>query len=88
MVGQAVEQRGGHLGIAEDAGPFAEAQVGRDDHAGALVELAEQVEQQSAARSTEGQIALLVERHHVHVGQAVCHLSEPPRLSRRPIGLS
>jgi hypothetical protein len=26
-----VEQRGCHLGIAEDAGPFAEGQVGCDD---------------------------------------------------------
>ena len=75
MVCETVQERGGQLGIAEHAGPFAEAQIRLDDHAGVLVELAEQVEQQSAARSTEGQIALLVERHHVHVGQAVCHLS-------------
>ena len=30
IVGQAVEQRGGHLGIAEHAGPFAEDEVGGD----------------------------------------------------------
>ena len=45
VVGQAVEQCGRHLGIAEDARPFAEAQVGGDDDAGALVKLAQQVEE-------------------------------------------
>jgi hypothetical protein len=49
VVGEAIEERGGHLGVAEDGGPFAEAQVGGDDDAGALVELAEQMEQQSSA---------------------------------------
>ena len=48
-MGQAIEQRGGHLGIAEHAGPFAEAEIGGDDDAGLFVELAEQVEQQRAA---------------------------------------
>ena len=38
--GEAIEQRGGQLGIAEDGGPFAEAQVGGDGGAGALMELA------------------------------------------------
>ena len=36
-VGEASEECGGHLCITEDAGPLAEAQVGRDDHAGAFV---------------------------------------------------
>jgi len=40
-VGQAIEQSCGHLGIAEDGGPFAEAEIGGDDDAGALVELAQ-----------------------------------------------
>ena len=31
MVGEAVEQGGGHLGVAEHCGPFAEGQVGGDD---------------------------------------------------------
>ena len=44
MVGQAIEQRGGHLGIAEHAGPFAEGEVGGDDDRGALVEPANKVE--------------------------------------------
>ena len=30
MVGQAVEQGGGHLGVTEDVGPFGEAKIGGD----------------------------------------------------------
>ena len=61
-MGQAIEQGGGYLGIhcpagvcmqtsrgAEDGGPFAEAEVGGDDDAGALVELAQEMEQQCTA---------------------------------------
>ncbi len=40
-VGQVVEERSGHLCITQDCGPFAEAEVGLDDDAGELVELAE-----------------------------------------------
>lgn len=40
-MGEAIEERGGHLGIAEHASPFAEAQVCGDGDAGTLVELAE-----------------------------------------------
>ena len=49
MVGKSIQQGGGHLGVAEHVGPFAEAEVGGDDDAGALVEFAEQVEQQRPA---------------------------------------
>ena len=35
---QPVEQRRGHLGVAEHARPFGEGQIGRDHHAGVLVE--------------------------------------------------
>jgi hypothetical protein len=38
MMGQPIEQRGCHLGVAKDGGPFTEAEVGGDDDAGALVE--------------------------------------------------
>ena len=54
MMRESVEQRRGHLGIPKHVGPFREAQVGRDDDAGALVELAEQVEQQGATGLTKG----------------------------------
>ncbi len=43
MMGKTVEQCGRHLGVAEHARPFGEAQVGGDNDAGALVELAEQM---------------------------------------------
>ena len=45
VMGEAIEQRGCHLGIAEHACPFAEAEVGGDDDAGLFVEPGEQVEQ-------------------------------------------
>ena len=51
VVGEAIEQRCGHLGVAEDAWPFTEGEVGGDDDGGALVEAADQVEQQLAACS-------------------------------------
>jgi hypothetical protein len=49
MMSEPVKQSGGHFGIAEDTGPFAEAQAGSDDHAGVLIEFAEQMEQQGSA---------------------------------------
>src|SRR5208337_3501095 len=46
VVGQAVEQRGRHFWIAKDARPIAEGEVGGDDDRGALVEPADEMEQQ------------------------------------------
>ena len=43
VVGQAIEQRSGHLGVAEHAGPFAEGEVRGDDDRGSLVEPADTV---------------------------------------------
>ena len=37
MVCEAVEERGGHLGIAEDGRPLTERQVGGDDDRGELL---------------------------------------------------
>jgi hypothetical protein len=39
-VGEPVEQRRGHLGVTEYGCPLAEAEIGGDDDAGALIELA------------------------------------------------
>ena len=61
MVGQAVEQRGGHLGIAEHAGPFAEGEVGGDNDRGAFVKPANKVEQELTAGLSEREIAEFVE---------------------------
>ena len=38
-MGKAIQQSRCHLGIAEDAGPFAEAQVGGDHDAGAFIRI-------------------------------------------------
>lgn len=43
VVGQAVEQCRRHFGVTEHARPFREAEVGRDDDAGPLVEPAQQM---------------------------------------------
>ena len=51
VVGEPIEQRGRHLGIAEHARPFAEGKVGGDDDRGALVEPADEVEEELAARA-------------------------------------
>ena len=49
VMGNAIEQGGGHFGIAEHRDPFRERQVGGDDQGGLFVELADQMEQQGAA---------------------------------------
>ena len=69
MVSQAVEQRGGHLGVAEHAGPFTEGEIGGDDDGGPLVEPADEMEQQLAAGLIERQVAEFVEDDEVHPGQ-------------------
>ena len=43
MVRDTVEQRGGHLCIAEHRHPFAELEVCGDDDAGRLIQLADQM---------------------------------------------
>ena len=72
MVGQAVEQRGGHLGIAEHAGPFAEGEVGCDNDRGAFVEATNKVEQELATGLSEWEIAEFVEDNEVHACQMFC----------------
>jgi hypothetical protein len=48
-VSEAIEERRCHLRVAENGSPLAKAEIGRDDDAGALVELAQQIEEQRAA---------------------------------------
>ena len=72
-MGEAVEQRGGHLGIAEDGGSFPEAfpeGEGRgDDDRGLLVKLADQVEQELSSGLSEGQMAQLIHDAEVEAHQ-------------------
>ncbi len=65
VVGQAIEQRGGHLGVTEDAWPFAEVEIGGDDHRGLLVEMADQMEQKLAAGLGKRQVAELIQDDEV-----------------------
>lgn len=68
---EAVEQRGGHFGVAKDAGPFAEGEVGGDDDRSTFVELADQMEQELAAGLGEWQIAKLVQDQEVEAGDEI-----------------
>ena len=76
--GEAVEERRGHFRVAEHGGPFAEAEVGGYDDADALVELAQQMEEQRTARGAEQQVAQFVEDDEIEAGQAFC---DPPGLA-------
>ncbi len=60
VMGEAIEQRRGHLGIAEHARPFAEGEIGGDQDRGALVEPADEVKEKLAAGLGERQVAELV----------------------------
>ena len=71
VVREPVQQGGSHLRVAEHCRPFGEVQVGGDHHAGVLVELAQQMEQQRASGLTERQVAQLVQDHQVHAQQAI-----------------
>jgi hypothetical protein len=77
IVGQAVEERGCHLGVAEHAGPFAEREIGGDDDGRSLVEPADEVEQELAAGLSEREVAELVEDDEVHSGQMLGDTTVP-----------
>src|SRR5262249_34941486 len=71
VVREAVEQRRGHLGIAEHLRPLGEGEVGGDDDRSALVEPADQMKEELAACEREGQVAELVEDHEVDPRQRI-----------------
>ena len=68
---QSIQQRGGHFLVNEHTRPFAEAEVGRDGDAGALVELADEVEQQRTAGLADRQKAGFVQGYQVDAGEPV-----------------
>ena len=82
VMGQPVEQRRGHLRIAEHTRPLGEAEIGRDEDAGALIEFADQVEQQCAAGLAERQITELVEDDDIGMDQPV---GDAPLLAVLPV---
>ena len=71
VMGEPVEERGRHLGVAEDRGPFAEVEVRRHDDRGAFVEAAYQVEQELAAGLGKGEIAEFIQDQEVEAAQQV-----------------
>jgi len=77
-MGEAIERSCGHLGAVEHGGAFAEGEVGGDDDRGALVEAADQVEQELPARLRERYIAGLVEHDEVEARQVVGHAALLP----------
>ena len=81
-MGEAVEQRRRHLRVAEDPGPFAEAEICRDDDTRALVEFTEQMEQQRPARGAERQVAELVEDDEIRIYSVVSKTRKTKVLSR------
>lgn len=70
-----VQQSGCHLGVAEDRGPFAKAEVGGDDDAGALIKLAQQVEEQRSAGGTEREVSQLVQDEQIEANQRLRNLA-------------
>ena len=74
-VGQAVEERRGHLGVAKDRGPFAEAEVGGDDDAGAFGRACSGDGRARRRRWRRRVIAQLVEDHEVGACQGLCDLA-------------
>ena len=84
VVGEPIEQRGGHLRITEHARPFAEGEVGGDHDRGALVEAADEVEEELASGLGEGQIAELVQHDEVQPRELI---GEPPWPAAAHLGL-
>ena len=68
---ETVEQRGRHFWIAEDARPFAEREVRRDDDGSAFVEPADEMEQQLPAGLGKWQVAEFVENDDIEARQII-----------------
>src|SRR5271166_1925137 len=79
VMGEAIEERRGHLWVSEHARPFTEGEIGRDEDRGALVEPADEVEEELAAGLGERQVAELVEDDEVHAGEIIGDPALPPR---------
>ncbi len=77
VVSETIEQRRCHLGVSEDARPFAEGEIGGDDDRGSFVEPADEMEEELSTRLGEGQIAEFVENDEVHAGEVIGDPSLP-----------
>jgi hypothetical protein len=61
VVEQAIEERGGDNGIAEDLAPFCEAAVRGEDHGALLVAGVDELEKQIAAAVNDRQVTDLID---------------------------
>ncbi|GAB5415722.1 MAG: hypothetical protein Cons2KO_33250 [Congregibacter sp.] len=85
---ESIQQCRRHLLVYKYRRPFSEAKIGRDDDARALVEFADQVEQQSAACLTDRQVTQFIEYDEIGVDEtvgdtALVPLSTSPNLRHR-----
>jgi len=70
-MGETIEESGGHLGIAKDARPFTEGEIGADDYRSALIEAADEMEKKLAASLSEGQIAEFIKDDKIETCQVI-----------------
>lgn len=74
-----IEECGSHLGIAEHGRPFAERQVGGDDHRGLLVEIAKKVEQELATGTRARQVTQFIQHDQVEAAELAASVPDFPR---------
>src|SRR5262244_3421822 len=81
VVKEAVEQRGGDDGMAEEVTPFGEAAIWRQDHRAALVAGIDQLEEQITAAGHDWQVAYFVDDKQLRPAQ------EPQALAQAAFAL-
>lgn len=64
----AIQQRGRHLGVAEDLDPFPKIEVGGNDQRGFLIKMADQMEQQSFSGCGERQVTEFINDNGIYDG--------------------
>ncbi len=69
VVGEAVDDGGCHVLVAEDGSPGDEGQVGGDGQGLGLVGLGNDLEQEAGSFSVDGQVAQLVDRGQVEASE-------------------
>src|SRR5690606_14137730 len=77
VVEQAVEDRGRDDRIAEDAAPFADRTVARDEQAPALVAARDELEEEMRSLGLEREVAELVDDQKLRLGPVLEPLLEP-----------
>ena len=75
-MGQPVEQRAGEPLVAEDLGPLAEGQIGRDDDRPSLLSFTEDTKEQLRIGSGEREVGELIEDEDINSGVAIDNAGE------------